>query len=468
MAGRNVRQLAIRLIPVIALLAFPVLAGAATHRLNLSIGNHEAFSGISGPTQINVDPPFEAARITFFVDGQRIATRGGAPYAVDVDFGPRPIQHQIQIVITNPENGRRSTWTETINRGNRGLSLSIQPLHIGNDLWFEAEFTAPESDPVVSVAFFNDQQKLAQLTAGPWRIPAPPQLGPVLQATATTRSGIEQSAYFSTAGNVMVSSLDVRTVPLYVSVVDEHGKVRSDLNASDFKIFDGDERGRILEFGKAFDEPISIALVIDASASMTYQMPKVKEAAGKFMDRILRPGDRVSIFAIRSAATRELPLTSDLALARSKLQNLRADGKTALYDGIEAAIRELENEKNRRAIVLLSDGDDNSSFATFDEVAKKVRTTAIPIYSIAFGDDDTNQPIDRLKILSEDTGAFMARAYTSNLEQRYASIEKDLRSQYAIRYQVASESKENEWRPVRVTLPSPRLTARTIRGYFVQ
>src|SRR5439155_6175336 len=135
---------------------------------------------------------------------------------------------------------------------------------------------------------------------------------------------------------------------------------------------------------------------------------------------------------------------------------------------IETAIRDLKDEKNRRAIVVLTDGGDTSSMSSFDEVQKKAGEAGIPLYFIAYDTGEATQAkdLDRLKYLATETGGFVATASQQNLVARYGEIEKDLRAQFAIRYQVTDYSKHNEWRKVRVVLASPRLTARTIRGYF--
>ena len=121
--------------------------------------------------------------------------------------------------------------------------------------------------------------------------------------------------------------------------------------------------------------------------------------------------------------------------------------------------------------MILTDGGDTASIASYDEMEAQARVAGIPIYVVAFstdGDDNFNtQDVTRLRYLTTETGGFLTTATLSeSLVARYADIEKDLRAQYAIRYQVADAAKPNEWRRVRVVLNSPRLTARTINGYF--
>src|SRR5688572_24526717 len=224
----------------------------------------------------------------------------------------------------------------------------------------------------------------------------------------------------------------------------------------------------IIEFGKAFDQPISIALVLDASASMMYSMKHATKAAADFVASTLRSGDRCSVTAVQDVPRRKQALTSDREAVAKALNGIRPDGRTALYDAVASAIRELREEKNRRAIVILTDGSDTASSWSYDEVQKLGREAAIPLYFIVYegGGEDLPRKLDQLRYLAGETGGFVATATQQNLLAKYNDIEKDLRAQFAILYQVSDFAKANQYRRVRVMIDSPRLSARTIKGYF--
>jgi VWFA-related protein len=173
---------------------------------------------------------------------------------------------------------------------------------------------------------------------------------------------------------------------------------------------------------------------------------------------------------VRDTPRREVPLTTDRAEIEQALTNVKASGRTSLWDAIESAERELKDEKNRRAIVVLTDGGDTSSIATFDEIDRVTKETGIPLYFIAYQEEDPVDPQDvsRLQYLAAQTGGFVAQASEQNLQAKYGDIEKDLRAQYEILYQISDFAKRNQWRRVNVQLKSPTLMARTIRGYFAQ
>ncbi|HEY3055905.1 MAG TPA: VWA domain-containing protein [Thermoanaerobaculia bacterium] len=418
--------------------------------------------------ELTVNPGFDEARVSISVDGQKIADALQAPYKLIVDFGPTAVEHRIGVTATGA-NKRRVQWHETVNRGHLPLSVKVRPIDLNTHL-FEAITTAPPDDPVTTVELWDSGKLVASITEAPYRFTVPPEViaGGFVQITARTKSGEEAADFWSNAGDVHVESIQVRTVPLFVSVVDGDGVTRDDVDRSLFRILDNGSEAKIIEFGKAFDQPIAIALLVDASASMTYSMERASKAAQEFVQHTLKKGDRCSVYAVQEVPRRKQALTDDSSLVAKALQGISPQGRTAIYDAVESAIRELRDEKARRAIVVLTDGDDTASIASYEEVKKIATEAGIPIYFIAYdtGNETSVRDLEYLKNLAAETGGFVAAATEKNLLAKYREIEKDLRAQFAIRYQITDYAKPNQWRPIRVLLASPKLTARTIRGYF--
>jgi len=442
---------------------------AANSQIVLKRGNQAELPGeYTGVVDLAIDPGYDNARVTVLVDGQKVANGLRSPYHVVVDFGPIALQHKITVQVT-PPNARRIQWQETINRGYLPLSVSVKPLDVGARL-FEVNVTAPKEDPIEIVQLWDNAQVVATVTEAPYRFTVPESLmaSGFVQITARTKSGDEAADFWSPAGNIHSEELQIRTVPIFVSVVDRNGQARDDLDRSKFRIMDNNSEGKIIEFGKAFDQPISIALLVDSSASMTYSMQHAAKAAGEFVQRALKVGDRCSVTAVQDVPRRKQPLTNDREAVGKALVGINPEGRTALYDALTSAIRELREEKNRRAIVVLTDGSDTSSLASYEDVQKSAREAGIPIYFIAYegGGEDQARDLDRLSYLAGETGGFVATATQQNLMARYEAIEKDLRAQFAIKYQISDLGRTNEWRAVHVLIDSPKLTARTIKGYF--
>lgn len=444
------------------------LPATAANQLILKRGETAERGELVGVIDVAVDPGFEDAKVWITIDGQKIAEGILWPHRVNVDFGPTAVEHRIAITAIGP-NKRRVQWHETINRGHLPLTVKVQAIDLGSRL-FEAIPTAPKNDPVVAVELWDHATKVATVTEPPFRFEVPAEVlaSGFVQVTARSQAGNEAADFWSASGDVHVESIQVRTVPIFVSVIDRNGSTRDDVDRSLFRIMDNDAEGKIVEFGNAFDQPISIALLLDASASMTHSMASASKAALEFATNTLKAGDRCSVTAVQDVPRRKQALTGERELVARALQGIAPAGRTALYDAIASAVRELKDEKNRRAIVILTDGGDTESVRSFDEIEKTAVEAGIPLYFIVYntGLQSQQRDVERLNHLAVETGGFLAVATKQDLGARYGEIERDLRAQFAILYQVTDFVRPKEWRRVRVTLASPKLTARTIRGYF--
>ena len=463
--SRNSPRRILPLFLVSLLLAAP--SGAATQLL-LTRGEHPQTGEYHGLVDLVVDPGFSDARVWITVDGQKVAEGLGWPHRLELDLGPKAVQHRITVTAVG-KNNRKVQWHETINRGHLPLTVRVEPVDL-EARSFEAKTTAPKDDPVTAVQVWHGGEKVAEVKASPFRFEVPEEVFSTgfVQVTARSKSGSEAADFWSAAGAIHVESIQVRTVPIFVSVVDRNGATRADVKRALFRIMDNDTEGKIVEFESAFDQPIAISLLIDASASMTYSLARATGAAREFVARTLRPGDLCSVTAVQDVPRRRQSLIGDLEAIDRALASMEADGTTALYDAIVAAIRELQEVKTRRAIVVLTDGGDTDSFRSFEETEKAVAAAGIPLYFIVYntGQTTSSRDTERMRYLSAHTGGFTALATSHDLEAKYGDIERDLRAQFAILYQVTDFARPKEWRRIRVTLASPQLRARTIRGYF--
>lgn len=420
-----------------------------------------------GTAQLTFVPPFEDARLTVSIDGHRVASNLGRPYRVTVDLGPVAIEHSVDVSASRTASGKSQTWREVINPGSRPLAVRIRAADFANRV-YEAAVTAPRSDPVVSVEFYDDNGLLQRFTSPPYRVQVPEaSMASVIRATVKTRSGIEATDMIAGTENIHGVSYDVRTVGLLVSVSDRNGVVRTDLGAGSFEVTDNGTRGKIIGVGSAETQPISVALLLDASTSMTHVIDHVAKEAFGFAKKILRPQDQCSVYAVRTVPRREQPLTNDIAMIEKSMLGIKASGNTALYDAIRIALRELDEAEGRKAIILLTDGEDTSSMASHEQVLEAAHLAGVRIYVIAYNEvPEFAAARDRLAFLASETGGFLVSAIARDLARKYEAIERDLRAQYEIKYQVTDLAQPNEWRPVKVKVKSGELQARTISGYF--
>jgi VWFA-related protein len=145
-----------------------------------------------------------------------------------------------------------------------------------------------------------------------------------------------------------------------------------------------------------------------------------------------------------------------------------ANGATALFDSVVMALYQFRATPGRKAVVVLTDGDDNHSWSDYATLRRYARSAGVPIYFIGLNLGFLDTGIKgRMNELAADTGAeafFVGKA--SALPEVYRKIETELRSQYFLRYLTNSTKGENQFRAIQVTLKDPKLHAKTIRGYF--
>ena len=276
---------------------------------------------------------------------------------------------------------------------------------------------------------------------------------------------------------VFKSGVDM--VALTVTVTDDRGHSVSGLTAGDFAVYEDGVAQPIALFGGA-DLPLDVALVADASSSMAQQIPAVKDGAQALVAR-LRPGDRAAVIAVRTKSELAAPLSGDLDAVRGAIRGLSVAGSTALYDGVYLSLRQFELERRqepqqrRQALVIFSDGVDNSSHVESDDIMALARALDVTIYTITlqqepvsrFGLDPGLDPRWLMRTLSTETGGlafFPTRP--DEMRQIYDTIARELVSQYELAYVAPPRDDGPRFRRVGVRLVPPAYgVARTRTGY---
>ena len=267
-------------------------------------------------------------------------------------------------------------------------------------------------------------------------------------------------------GGQYTIAVDVDLVVFNVTVTDNKGRQMSGLKAADFKIY---EEGRLqdIKLFHAEDVPASVGLIIDNSGSMRDKYADVTKAALAFVDAS-NPADEMFLVSFNEKVylglPRSMPFTSDVSQIRSALLRTTPDGLTALYDALAAGIEHLKTgTRDRKALVLLSDGGDNASQRTLDEVLQIARRSNATIYTIGIydlSDQDRNPGV--LRKIAEVSGG---RAYFPNsvadLDKIWLEIAGGIRSQYTIGYTSGNRSRDGAFRKVKIV--ASRDGGRTLR-----
>jgi VWFA-related protein len=266
-------------------------------------------------------------------------------------------------------------------------------------------------------------------------------------------------------------------VVLHVTVKDKKGSYVSDLTSDAFVISEDDQPQTIQVFA-AQDAAVTVGLLIDNSWSMVTARDRVIAAASSFAE-VSNPDDEIFALAFNETVRPALPpgvlFTSDAAVLRSSLDGaIFARGRTALYDAVAAGLEHLNSgTRQRKVLVVLSDGGDNASTTTFDEILRKAQATNTMIYAVALADPlepETNP--GRLKKLAEATGgAAFEPGDVAHVGEVLRQIARDIRNAYTIGYASTNSTgttRSGQVRRIRVVAKAPdgrSLVVHTRKGY---
>ena len=270
----------------------------------------------------------------------------------------------------------------------------------------------------------------------------------------------------------------VEMVSLNVTVTDQKQHYLTDLDSKDFTILEDGARQDITYFNRT-TLPIALSLLIDTSASMEQRLGTAQEAAVGFAKK-LRAQDLAQVVDFDTRVEILQNFTSDAAALETAIRGTTAGGSTSMYNALYISLKELvkmqaksDDEVRRRAVVLLSDGEDTSSLVTFEEVLDLAKRSATTIYAIGLQSRESSlskgfrEAEFVLRQLAQETGG---RAYfplrAEDLGGIYGEIADELASQYVLGYASTNPKRDGAWRRLNVQVGRQGTTARTKRGYF--
>ncbi len=269
-------------------------------------------------------------------------------------------------------------------------------------------------------------------------------------------------------------------VRLPIAVVDKSSRFVVDLKQEDFEIYeDKVKQEDLVSFVAESDLPLDIALLMDTSNSVKPKLKFQRDAAVSFLQTVLRPRkDRALFLSFNSDIELQQDYTNRIDLLSQSIDKVKAYGETRLYDAVYRICEEkmFAEFGRRRAIVLITDGEDTASDHTLDEALKialrsetvvfVISNKAAGFFGVQAGQVDSDED-KNLKRLAEDTGgrAFFTGT-TLELEKGFASVTKELRSQYIIAYSPSNDDFNGKFRQIEVKVPGKKdLKIRTRKGY---
>jgi len=250
-------------------------------------------------------------------------------------------------------------------------------------------------------------------------------------------------------------------------VTDRSGRYVPGLTVKNFTVFDDGQVRRIETFD-ATDSPLSAVLVLDVSGSMLFKIEEARRAAHAFVDA-LKPEDEVALLTFNSTTVGWVDFTRQRQPIHEAIDAAHTEGETALYDATGQALRRLKPLKRRKAVVLFTDGEDNRSRLSVDQVIGIARASEVSIYSVAQGLDERTTLRAFLDQLADQTGG---RSYfigsIGKLSDAFRKILRELKSQYFLTYTPRPGSRRRTWHRIEIRVDRPGLVVRARKEYFFQ
>lgn len=258
----------------------------------------------------------------------------------------------------------------------------------------------------------------------------------------------------------------VNVVEVYTTVTDKAGKPVTGLSREAFTVRENGELQRISTFA-AGEFPLSVAVAIDRSFSMAGDRLASAKSGARIFLGALRATDESMVIAVGSTTDTLAPLSTNRREQLDALAGLDAFGTTGLYDSIVAAMEAIQPARGRRALILLSDGDDRYSKTSSAEVLERARASDVLVYPIALG---RTRPQAFAELATLTGGRSFHVRDARQLPDTLQTIAAELRNQYLIGYSPAKVpvAGSNEWRSITVTVSRPDVSVRARDGYLVK
>jgi VWFA-related protein len=274
------------------------------------------------------------------------------------------------------------------------------------------------------------------------------------------------------AGDEFVFTADTRLVVVHASVLDKNGKLVTTLPESAFKVLENNVEQTIKIFRRE-DIPVSMGIIIDNSGSMRDKRAKVAAAALDLV-KASNPQDEVFIVNFNDDAYLDQPFTNDVKKLETALERIDSKGGTAMRDAISMSIDYVKDKgkKDKKVLIVVTDGNDNTSNIGLEELVRKAQQSDVLIYSIGILSEEEPREARKAKRALHDLG--IASGGLDYYPKDLAEVDKitpevahEIRNQYTLAYSPTNAAMDGSFRKITVNVNAPgRLTVRTRNGYY--
>lgn len=416
----------------------------------------------------------EFDKVTFLLNDEPILTKTRPPYSVELNLGRSAAAWRLRAVALDEAGEEVASDEITVNQGGQRFRVRLSEprsqRRYRDSVSAVVQVAVPDGEALEKVEVYLNEQRMATLYQEPFVQPLlldGDGLAYVRAVGYLEDGNTSEDVVFINTPDYF-EQVEVQYVELYAGVFGRDGRPLLDLERDEFAVFEDGEPQEIRRFEYVRDLPIHAGLLIDSSASMLDSLEQVSQAALTFVEQTIQPKDRVTLISFNQRPKVETRFTSDPAQVSNALAGLRAIGGTSLYDSLIYALNYFDGIKGQKALLLLSDGRDESSQFDFEAALNTAYKAGVLIYVVglkeAARDREARQVLERI---AEQTGG---RSFfiedPAELGAIYASIQEELRSQYLIAYQSTSDKDPNEFRTVRVETERRGADVRTLAGYY--
>jgi VWFA-related protein len=415
------------------------------------------------------------AKVRFLVDGKPQMTRSTRPFAAELRLAKFPVEQVVRAEGIDAANEIVATDEVVLNQPRGALRVRIidpaRGAAVSGPTLARAEVVVPEERRVEKVEFRVNEDLVAELQNPPWEveIDVPPAEGMAylsVVAILDDQSRSEEVRFLNSPQ--FLEEVEVKLVELFTTVTDRSGRPVKGLTQGDFVVKEDGRQQQITKFELVEDLPLTLGFVIDTSGSMTESLPEAKAAAMGFLENIITLRDKVFAVSFSDQPRLLIAPTDDVGAVQGSLEDLQAVGWTTLHDAVVTGLYYFRAMRGRRALILLSDGDDTASAMPFRDSLEFARRSGVTIYSIGLDVGALERGVrNKLTNLAEESGGrvfFISKA--QELAGVYREIEEELRSQYLVAYASDNPEPDGQFREVEVDVKRGKLKARTIRGYY--
>lgn len=421
----------------------------------------------------------EVRKVIFTLDGEPSVTKAQPPFSLELDLGALPRARTLSAVAVDAAGRELARDDLAINAGGHRFRIRlIEPRsenHTSQGLRALATVEVPDGEQLERVEFYIGGERgefcFATLYSPPWAQPLSPldAMGPSFVRAVAVLAGdggsVEDVSWVNAPAG-FGEAVEVDLVELYASVVDRHGRPVTGLEEADFLVAEEGATQTLVRFEAVGNLPVQLGILLDISASMAAQLSAAKGAVLGILERLTEPHDRLALIPFNDRPYLATRLTRSAAAVGEALAGLRVERGTALYDSVIFGLFYFNGLGGQRAMLVVSDGEDESSRFDFDAALEMARRSGVSLYTIGIGLGDGGAA-RRLARLAAETGG---RAFTvtsaSELPAAYDAILSELRARYLLVYQSPESQRDERFRAVEVRVSRRGLEVRAPQGYY--